>query len=266
MGDFTVTAARTAKPYSDRAQAEGRLETRLLASEKTVPEQSSSWESIGELFNAEADEAAYHLINGVTFGLGGWALSALGLTNRVDETSITYKVGEAVDTAVSVATLRPWKLFSSGLGLLKRIGQGIEDLLVAGPSTVSRIRGTGLGPTLSAIAKYAKATLGAAKRLDYRKTFFEAYPQLEGKVVVHHAIEQSVLNNYPGVISPAQLHSLQNLRGIPKELNNALHLSDIRKVWDDFYDSHPKLTVDDLLQKVTEIDNEYGHLFLPPIR
>src|SRR5690606_20102290 len=50
---------------------------------------------------------------------------------------------------------------------------------------------------------------------DYRKTFLNAHPELEGKVVVHHAVEQQVLRRFPGLFSEAEIHALSNLRGIP---------------------------------------------------
>jgi hypothetical protein len=77
---------------------------------------------------------------------------------------------------------------------------------------------------------------------DYRETFFAAHPELRGKVWVHHAIEQDVLNRYPGVISASEMHSLANLRGVPKEVNSLVHLSQIRKVWNKFYREHPTAT------------------------
>lgn len=44
---------------------------------------------------------------------------------------------------------------------------------------------------------------------------FKAFPWLKGKVVVHHAIEQQVLKRYPGLFTKADIHALDNLRGIP---------------------------------------------------
>jgi hypothetical protein len=44
------------------------------------------------------------------------------------------------------------------------------------------------------------------------------------------------------------------------------HLRAIRKEWNAFYDQHPRATKEQLLDKATEIDNKYGHLFDPPIR
>lgn len=61
------------------------------------------------------------------------------------------------------------------------------------------------------------ATFGKATSHDYKATFFKANPELKGEVVVHHAVEQQVLKRYPGVVKNDEMHSLENLRGIPKE-------------------------------------------------
>jgi len=111
------------------------------------------------------------------------------------------------------------------------------------------------------------ATFGRAPRLDYRKTFFEAHPELEGKVVVHHAVEQSVQTRYPGLkLTDAEMQSLENLRGIPKDLNSEFHLRTLRKEWTEWYKANPAPTKQDLLDFATHIDDKYGHLFVPPVR
>ena len=55
------------------------------------------------------------------------------------------------------------------------------------------------------------ATLGFSTSNNYKKTFFTAYPELEGQVVVHHAVEQQVLTRY-NIFSKSEIHSLENLR------------------------------------------------------
>lgn len=108
------------------------------------------------------------------------------------------------------------------------------------------------------------ASFGRAATNDYRKTFFAAFPWLKGLVWVHHAVEQRVLKLYPGLVQPAELHSLENLRGIPTgEVNNRIHLSAIRKEWNIFYESNPKPTKRDLLDFATYIDRKYGPSFNP---
>jgi len=106
---------------------------------------------------------------------------------------------------------------------------------------------------------------GTSTSTDYRGTFFDAHPELEGKVWVHHAVEQQTLTRYPGVVTESEIHSLENLRGIPNEINPEVHLSNIRKEWNQFYRQNPAPTQQQLLQKATEIDLKYGWRFTPPV-
>lgn len=54
---------------------------------------------------------------------------------------------------------------------------------------------------------------------------------------IHHSIEQQVLTKrYPGVFSEDEiLRNASNLRGIPKAYNAEVHLSSIRRDWDEVY-------------------------------
>ena len=110
------------------------------------------------------------------------------------------------------------------------------------------------------------AKFGIAENSDYRSTFFAEYPQFRGDVVVHHAVERQVLTRYPNLIDEMEIHSIDNLRGIPKEANSELHLSEIRREWNRFYRENINPTRQDILDKATEIDNKYGYRFKPPIR
>ncbi|WP_394295391.1 eCIS core domain-containing protein [Halogeometricum borinquense] len=114
--------------------------------------------------------------------------------------------------------------------------------------------------------KNQSATFGTASSNDYRTNFFEAYPWLEGEVVIHHAVEQQVQQLWPELVTDSEMHSLENLRGIPKELNAEIHLSQIRKEWDDFYLKHKSPDKQQLLDKATEIDDKYGDMFEPSVR
>jgi RHS repeat-associated protein len=141
--------------------------------------------------------------------------------------------------------------------VFSRIGRTIEK---EGAETLSR------GATR--VASEAGTVVRAAK-IDYRAVFFAAHPELEGKVIVHHAIEQQVLKEFPGVMTEAEIHSLENLRGIPKSINSDVHLSQIRIEWNRFYEPFRKAgtapSKSQLLQKASEIDRKYGSMFVPPV-
>ncbi|MEV5154594.1 RHS repeat-associated core domain-containing protein [Streptomyces werraensis] len=123
---------------------------------------------------------------------------------------------------------------------------------------------TVLGPN---VPTRAEASVGSTTSHNYKKTFFDAHPHLKGKVVVHHAIEQQVLKRYPGLFSADEMHSLENLRGIPKgDINSKIHLSQIRVEWNRFYDANPNPTRQEVLDQVTKVDDMLGNWFSPRIR
>ncbi|MER9891705.1 hypothetical protein NKJ40_06310 [Mesorhizobium sp. M0119] len=62
-----------------------------------------------------------------------------------------------------------------------------------------------------------------------------------------------------------ELNSIENLRGINKKVDVNLHKKVIRGEWDDFFRSHPVASRREVLDKVTDIDKKYGHLFDPPL-
>jgi len=99
---------------------------------------------------------------------------------------------------------------------------------------------------------------------DYRKTFVLANPKLDGKVWVHHAIPQVVLQKYPGVMTEAAIHELDNLRGIPNGINRDLQLKELATEWNKFYRENRTTTKELLQKKAMDLDSRYGHLFLPP--
>jgi RHS repeat-associated protein len=106
-----------------------------------------------------------------------------------------------------------------------------------------------------------------AVRRDYAKTFFEAFPKLNGQVWVHHAVEQQVLERYPGVVTEIEINSIANLRGVPNAINAEVHLSKIRRLWDEFYLRHPKTcTKQDLLDYAKKIDDLFGDQFSLSLR
>jgi hypothetical protein len=168
--------------------------------------------------------------------------------------SISPGIRPPVGMSRGVAPNRPLTADKSISETLKKT----DDMVKVGPNAVR--------PSAVARHSYA-ATLGKATSTDYQATFFKAHPELEGEVWVHHAVEQQVLTKYPGVVTEAEIHSLEDLRGIHNAINSDVHLSKIRIEWNKFYKQH-KLdgtvpTRQQLLNKATEIDNLFGSQFTP---
>ncbi|WP_327584616.1 hypothetical protein OHA25_54115 [Nonomuraea sp. NBC_00507] len=107
------------------------------------------------------------------------------------------------------------------------------------------------------------ARVGTSTSDDYRSTFFKATGLKEDDYVVHHAIEQQILDRYPGLFTKSEIHSLENLRG---SVNSEVHLSMIRKLWNNFYDTNSNPTRQQVLNYATKIDDMLGHWFAPRVR
>ena len=75
-----------------------------------------------------------------------------------------------------------------------------------------------------------------------------------------------MLHRNTGVVTASEIHSLANLRGIPLAMNSRVHLSQIRKAWNGFYKQFPNPTKQQLLDFATQVDDQFGHLFDPPVR
>ena len=109
------------------------------------------------------------------------------------------------------------------------------------------------------LSEYAIKSVSGFSTIDYRKVFFDKHPELEGKVVVHHSIEQQVLKRYPGLFTKEEINAYEMLRGIPKEVNSDTHLSKIRVEWNNFYKKvdagEIPLTKDSFYNKAKEIDD-----------
>jgi hypothetical protein len=118
--------------------------------------------------------------------------------------------------------------------------------------------------------KRGEVGFGEAPRLDYSKTYRQHYATYNDQIgQVHHAVEQVVLQRYPGVVTESEMHSLRNLRGIPVG-GTGMHQSQLRAVWDTFYQRFDALgrppRKDELLTFAREVDDKFGSLFVPPIR
>lgn len=175
-------------------------------------------------------------------------------------------VGNAAFTVLGGAGLKLVGIKAVGL-VGAMLGRGAKVEALTADTIAGRASESLAGRQLADAAGEAPAaTFGTSSTKNYRTTFLKANPQLEGEVVVHHAVEQQVLTRYPELVSLSEMHSLENLRGIPKEINADLHLRKIRGIWDDFYIDFPNPSKQQLLNKATEIDNLFGNKFNPPVR
>ncbi len=165
----------------------------------------------------------------------------------------------------AVKTFGP-KLAQMAAQHLNRIGAIKYAVPSNGKFAVADTMGSILRPGEKYFPRRLEATFGTSTTKNYRATFFKAYPALKGYVVIHHAVEQQAMRRYPGLVSASEMHSLENLRGVPKGIDAVLHQKKIRLEWDDFYTDNPNPTKRQVLLKATEIDNKFGKQFAPPVR
>ncbi|MFN7730566.1 MAG: polymorphic toxin-type HINT domain-containing protein, partial [Pirellula sp.] len=109
--------------------------------------------------------------------------------------------------------------------------QGQDGLAVVLSVTLSRVTQPVYNIEVHGEHVYQVGELGVLVHNAYANTFFKSYPNLRGKVWVHHRVEQQVLTKYPGLFSRADIDDVSNLVGIPNAVNSKVHLSIIRKAW-----------------------------------
>jgi RHS repeat-associated protein len=204
---------------------------------------------------------------------------AVGVASLVDNLAQGNYGAAAVDagTVVADAILAATPFATAGVSLgVKASREGVS--LVDDLAAMAAKQGDEAKETAEQLAKGADegmsaaqsggAKFGTSTTTDYAKTFRNANPSVAGKVVVHHAVPQHVLSKYPGVVTKSEIHSLENLRGIPKDINGELHQSTLKKEWNKIFDEWDKMkkkpTKQELLDKATELDRKYGDRFDPP--
>lgn len=222
-------------------RARGQLDT-------VANESATALNEMGEAVPTEDEESTGETIAHTVADAAGF-IPLVGDAVDLAHAGVYALQGKGVEAGITAAAAVPFAGWAVGAEKLGKAGTKI---------------GTALG-------KGEKARFGWSDRIGrdaYRANFFDAYPELENKVHVHHAVEQQVLKkHYPNLdISWNEMHSLDNLRGIPDEVNGELHLSKIRTEWNKFYRNNPDATKQELLDKATEIDEKFGHQFTPPVR
>ena len=118
-----------------------------------------------------------------------------------------------------------------------RATQEIADAPDETPTHPSEVNEPSGLPELGEISEERSATEEGV----HRDVFEQEYPEIDDIVgEVHHAIEQQIIDPegdpfFPGLIPPREMHSVENLRGIPEEIVAKLHRSVIRVKWNEIY-------------------------------
>lgn len=236
-------------PGEEYRQAARELLERARQQLEAVAEESAkALNAMAEAVPTEDEESTAETVAHALTDAAGF-IPVIGDAVDLAHAGVYALQGRGTEAALTAAAAVPFAGWAAGGTKLSKSGKRIGEAL-------------GIGE---------KARFGWSDRVGkgaYRDNFFDAYPDLQGKVWVHHAVEQDVIaKKYPDLgITPNEMHSLDNLRGIPKEINSEIHLSEIRKEWNKFYFDNPSPSKQDLLDKATEIDDKFGYQFTPPVR
>ena len=182
-------------------------------------------------------------------------------SDAAEVANVVRRIDKAAEIAVTAKRFEEAGAISKGAANFSRVGSFFPRMVTKMTETLTRLKHA-VAPSrfVPPVARFGKATTA-----NYKATFFEFHPELAGKVEVHHAVEQQALTRYPGLLSEEEIHSLENLRGIPLDRSADLHKSQIRKEWNEFYRNNPAtgMTKQKLLDKASEIDRHYGKSFSP---
>jgi hypothetical protein len=222
-------------------------------------------------FALQTAEARGEIQSEATLRAGSRAITELALLvvpfSKLSGVGTAAKVGGRAALGGELALAAEGKVAQGA-----RVGEALAPLF---PKVAAQQRVAIAAEEVAAASKARMATVrvarvGKAVRRDYAKTFFEAHPELKGSVHIHHAVPQSVLDWYPEIFDDLEIHSLENLRGIPSEIAGELNQSKLNKEWNAFRrrfpDGGPMPTRAEVLKMATEMDKKYGHLFNPPLR
>ena len=111
---------------------------------------------------------------------------------------------------------------------------------------------------------------GNSTTTNHLDVFDSTFPDLRTDMQIHHAAPRALLSRYPNLsISQNQMHSIENLRGIPNSLKFtkpdgqviSLH-QHITNLWNTFYNNNTNVTnISTIFNEAKKIDDQYGHLF-----
>ncbi|WP_252687118.1 ribonuclease YeeF family protein [Bacillus vallismortis] len=232
---------------------------------------ADSWND--KMINGNAYEKGHYISY-----VAGNIVGTKGAGSAVQTTTKLSKVGKVVEGGTAAAHVN--KGINKGKSYLNSFVKNKNDLALVGiAQDIENTYNAKNTPLLKSMIEDKKeSVLRRSERSnnkgiekgknikDYKKTFFNEYPDLKGSVVVHHAIEQQILKRHPNLFSIEEIHALENLRGIPKEINSDIHLSKIRRDWNRFYRNNPNPTKEEVINYMIELDKKYGEDFNPPVK
>jgi hypothetical protein len=233
------------------------------------------WAIAKELIGDKAVDIIFKLVPG--FGEAQKLKDAIKAAKNNDWLEFTYEVGKIVAGNTPV-------------GKLLKIGEAGSEMFVFGKQVnkiYDNLKGWSTTKTTN-IWNIIKKNIKIASNPDYWKyvdnlatpkfgsyfatsstynaNFKNKFSEVKDKIVqVHHAVPQELSNRW-GLVNQSDMHSLENLRGMPSQ---TFH-QNITNIWNSFLQPYrnsgqaPPMNL--ILQKAKEIDDLFGAQFIPPIR
>ena len=240
------------------------------------------WEIAKELIGDKIVDIIFRFLPG--FGQADNVKDAIKALNNGDWLDFTYNIGQILVSNTPLGQLlKAWEAVDEVHDLYKLVDKIWDKIGNLSSAAIENLWNIAKKSPLKFNANYLKYVddlkvpkFGYATTTNHLTNFdnaFGAELRQNTSMQVHHAVPQVVLNKYPNLgISPYQMHSLENLRGIPNDVftpgNPSLKLHDYltHYVWKPWYDLNPNASLNQIFNKAKEIDDLYGHLFVPPIR
>ena len=167
--------------------------------------------------------------------------------------------------------------FTTFMVKIERIFGKFTDAAITRLWTIAKTSSIKLNPRyLEYVGDLATPRFGTGATINHLTNFDKAFPNVRVNMQVHHAYPRRAFTNYPQLgVTANQLHSLENLRGIKNTTllpgtNTRLHTHITNKWQQEFFPNFTQNNSVPTIQHVQDfakiIDDEFGHLFTPPIR
>ncbi|HSY19071.1 MAG TPA: hypothetical protein VK815_12080 [Candidatus Acidoferrales bacterium] len=154
-----------------------------------------------EYFELKTESGRAAIYGETNWKLGGQSVIEMATLlvpfSKIKYASDVAEVGIAAEIATETAEAANTAKRMEQAGMLSKEEAGFSKAGSFFPQMVGKMNATLARLKDAVVPRHFRppvATLGKAATFDYKLTFFKAHPDLEGKVVVHHAVEQQAVN------------------------------------------------------------------------
>jgi hypothetical protein len=183
----------------------------------------------------------------VALGMGiGIAISGIGITVGSQPVALLaalaggFTGGLSASISISIEVVDAAMLAYGALVVAAVIANELSDHLLSDLIGGNNSTGNGITPA------------------NYREKYYEAYPDAPREnYQIHHLIPQKARNI--GLFTSDEVDTLENLRAVPTQIHQQ-----INREWQQFWQTHPGASRQDVFDFVEFINNRYGQEFWNP--